>query len=96
MTFLRIKLHFKFLSWLKSKTEVIVMHIAIIIMYIIYNIYNLYIYIIYIYICIFCIYIYIYIYIYLYITAHHFNLLHLNHFDFNVNREGWWFEHSVS
>ena len=26
---------------------------------------------------------------------HYFILLWLNHFDLNVDREGWWFEHSV-
>ena len=49
-------------------------------------------------------YIYIYIYIYilnLHITgnfvdmAHHFILLPLNPFDLRVDREGWWFEHSL-
>ena len=52
---------------------------------------------------------YIYIYIYMYIDryiygkyekfvymAHHFILLWLNPFDFGVDREGWWFKHSVS
>ena len=57
------------------------------------------------------IYIYIYIYIYplrgwgsLTMTstgksvymAHHFILLRLNPFGLGVDREGWWFEHSVS
>ena len=28
--------------------------------------------------------------------AHHFVLLLLNLFDLRVDREGWWFEHSVS
>ena len=28
--------------------------------------------------------------------AHHFVLLRLNPFDLRVDREGWWFEHSVS
>ena len=28
--------------------------------------------------------------------AHHFILLQLNPFDLRVDREGWWFEHSVS
>ena len=28
--------------------------------------------------------------------AHHFILLRLNPFEFRVDREGWWFEHSVS
>ena len=48
------------------------------------------------------IYIYIYIYIYWYIStgkfaymAHHFILLRLNPFGLRVDREGWWFEHSM-
>ena len=45
-------------------------------------------------------YIYIYIYIYDYsicvYTAHHFILLWLTPFDLSVDRERWWFEHSVS
>ena len=32
----------------------------------------------------------------IYILAHHFILLRLNPFDLRVDREGWWFEHSVS
>ena len=28
--------------------------------------------------------------------AHHFILLRLNPFDLRVDKEGWWFEHSVS
>ena len=28
--------------------------------------------------------------------AHHYILLPLNPFDLRVNREGWWFEHSMS
>ena len=37
----------------------------------------------------------IYIYIYIYM-AHHFIMLRLNPFGLWVDREGWWFEHSVS
>ena len=37
----------------------------------------------------------IYIYINLYM-AHHFILLRLNPFGLRVDREGWWFEHSMS
>ena len=40
-----------------------------------------------------CKYIYIYIYIYIYV---YFILLRLNLFDAMADREGWWFEHSVS
>ena len=40
-----------------------------------------------------CKYIYIYIYIYIYV---YFILLRLNLFDTMADREGWWFEHSVS
>ena len=29
-------------------------------------------------------------------TAHHFSLLRLKPFDLSVDKEGWWFEHSVS
>ena len=36
-----------------------------------------------------------YIYILLYV-AHHFILLQLNLFGLRVDREGWWFEHSVT
>ena len=28
--------------------------------------------------------------------AHHLILLRLNPFDLSVDREGWWFEHSMS
>ena len=43
--------------------------------------------------------IYIYIYIFIYIFGyipHHFILLRINLIDLNVDRKGWWFEHSVS
>ena len=57
-----------------------------------------------------CIHIYIYIYIYVFIyfifcyyiynifvyMAHHFILLRLNSFGLRIDREGWWFEHSMS
>ena len=29
-------------------------------------------------------------------TAHHFILVRLDLFDLSVDREGWWFDHSVS
>ena len=48
----------------------------------------------YIYICIYYICVYI-LYICVYMT-HHFIMLRLNPFGLNVEREGWWFEHSVS
>ena len=53
----------------------------------------LYIYIIYI--------LYIHYILYIYISfifyiAHHLILLQLYHFDLRVDREGWWFDYSVS
>ena len=44
---------------------------------------------------------YIYIYIYIFTgkfvyMAHHFILPRLNPFGLRVDREGWWFEHSMS
>ena len=42
---------------------------------------------------IFCYYIYNNIFVYM---AHHFILLQLNSFGLRVDREGWWFEDSMS
>ena len=48
---------------------------------------------IYIYICIYMLFLNFLKFVYM---AHHFIMLRLNPFDPRVDREGWWFEHSVS